>query len=286
LFHNINIMENTPRLVNRLKVFVSFVAIFLSVQCASGTLVYAQHSDFNTDPQLNAKALQRISEHVYAISGFPNIGIIIGEQASLVIDTGLGPRNGALIAKEVNRLAKTSKLYLATTHFHPEHAAGEAGFPAGTILIRSNTQQQELEDDRGRSIARFAQNPSYAPYLQGVSFRVPDILFDKEYRLDLGGVHVRMLWLGPAHTRGDEEFFVEEDRALFTGDLAMNNLHPRNYAQGSSWDNWIAILDELAALHPIYVLPDHGGFGDATLISKQRAYLAGLLATESGNNTR
>lgn len=254
--------------------------------CTSGTPVYAQQSDFNTDPQLNPKALQRISEHVYAISGFPNIGIIIGEEASLVIDTGLGPRNGALIAKEVKRLAKTSKLYLATTHFHPEHAAGEAGFPAGTILIRSNTQQQELEDDRGRSIARFAQNPSYAPYLQRVSFRVPDILFDKEYRVDLGGVHVHMLWLGPAHTRGDEEFFVEEDRALFTGDLAMNNLHPRNYAQGSSWENWIAILDELAALHPIYVLPDHGGFGDATLISKQRAYLAGLLATESANNPR
>jgi glyoxylase-like metal-dependent hydrolase (beta-lactamase superfamily II) len=257
-----------------------------SLCCASGTPVYAHQTDFNTDPQLNAKALQRISKHVYAISGFPNIGIVIGEQASLVIDTGWGPRNGALIAKEVDKLAKTSKLYLATTHFHPEHAAGEAGFPAGTILIRSNTQQQELEEDRGRSIARFAQNPGYAPYLHGISFRLPDILFDKEYRVDLGGVHVHLLWLGPAHTRGDQEFFVEEDRALFTGDLAMNNIHPRNYVQGSSWENWIAILDELAALHPIYVLPDHGAFGDATLISKQRAYLAGLLATESSNNRR
>jgi hypothetical protein len=53
-----------------------------------------------------------------------------------------------------------------------------------------------------------------------------------------------------------------------------------------SWENWIAILDELAALHPLYVLPDHGAFGDATLISKQRAYLAGLLAAEPSNNPR
>jgi glyoxylase-like metal-dependent hydrolase (beta-lactamase superfamily II) len=262
------------------------VCLLFHLCCAGAAPLVAQQSEFNTDPELNAAALQRISEHVYAIGGFPNIGIVIGEQASLVIDTGLGPRNGALIAKEAGRLARSSKLYLATTHFHPEHAAGEAGFPPGTILIRSVTQQQELEEDGGGSIARFAQNPAYAPYLQGIRFRRPHIVFDKEYRLDLGGVHVRMLWLGPAHTRGDQEFFVEEDRALFTGDLAMKDIRPRNFAQGSSWETWIAILDELAALHPIHVLPDHGAFGDATLISKQRAYLAKNLAAEQGKNAR
>ena len=34
---------------------------------------------------------------------------------------------------------------LTTTHFHPEHAGGEAGFPAGTILIRNAVQQREME---------------------------------------------------------------------------------------------------------------------------------------------
>jgi len=238
-------------------------------------------ADFDTEPQLRASAVQRISEHVYAISGFPNIGIVVGARASLVIDTGLGPRNGALVAAEVQKLANASTLYLATTHFHPEHAAGEAGFPPGTILIRSQTQQRELEEDRGESVARFARNPDYAPYLLGVRFRAPDVLFDKEYDLDLGGVHVRMMWLGPAHTRGDQEFFVDEDRVLFTGDLAMNNIHPRNYVQGSSWETWIAILDKLAALQPLHVLPDHGAFGDARLISEQRVYLSSLLPTGS-----
>ena len=243
-------------------------------------------ADFDTEPQLAANAMQRISEHVYAISGFPNVGIVIGDRASLVIDTGLGPRNGALVAAVAQSLAKAPKLYLATTHFHPEHAAGEAGFPPGTILIRSKTQQRELEEDRGESVARFARNPDYAPYLHGVSFRAPDVLFDKEYDLDLGGVHVRMMWLGPAHTRGDQEFFVEEDRVLFTGDLAMNNIHPRNYAQGSSWETWMAILDKLAALQPLHVLPDHGAFGDARLISEQRIYLSSLLPTGSSQKQR
>ena len=60
--------------------------------------------------------------------------------------------------------------------------------------------------------------------LNGVPYPTPDILFDREYRIDLGGVHARLFWRGPAamHTRGDTMIFVEEDRVLFTGDVVMS----------------------------------------------------------------
>src|ERR1700746_1388871 len=87
----------------------------------------------------------KVSEHVWVIMGFPNIGIVVGGNATLVVDTGLGPRNGATIAKVAARLARRNTLYLTTTHSHPEHAAGEPGFPAGTVLIRDKVQQQEME---------------------------------------------------------------------------------------------------------------------------------------------
>src|SRR5215468_9370970 len=83
----------------------------------------------------------KVSEHVWAIMGWPNIGIVMGPNATLVVDTGLGPRNGATIAKVAKKLAPGNKLYLTTTHFHPEHAAGEPGFPAGTVLVRDKVQQ-------------------------------------------------------------------------------------------------------------------------------------------------
>jgi len=88
----------------------------------------------------------RISDHVWAIMGFPNIAIIVGSRATLVVDTGMGPKNGATIARVAAKVAPgNTKLFLTTTHFHPEHAAGEPGFPAGTILIRNTVQQQEME---------------------------------------------------------------------------------------------------------------------------------------------
>src|SRR5262245_55229587 len=119
-----------------------------------GALAIAQNN-----PLLPEGNVTRVSEHVYAIVGWPNVGIIVGDRATLVVDTGLGPRNGATVAREAQKLSKGGRLYLTTTHFHPEHAGGDAGFPAGTILIRPFVQQDEmlargnefLEMFRGRS---------------------------------------------------------------------------------------------------------------------------------------
>ena len=52
--------------------------------------------------------------------------------------------------------------------------------------------------------------------------RKADILFDREYTLDLGGVQVRFLVVGPTHTKGDTGLFVEGDNVLFAGDVVMN----------------------------------------------------------------
>src|SRR3977135_3001090 len=88
----------------------------------------------------------KVSDHVWAIMGWPNIAIVVGNRATLVVDTGLGPRNGATIARVTAKLAPgNQQLFLTPAHCHPEHAGGEAGFPSGTILIRNTVQQREME---------------------------------------------------------------------------------------------------------------------------------------------
>ena len=95
---------------------------------------------------LSADTLTQLSPHVWMIKGSPNIGIVVGKTATLVVDDGLGTKNGAMIAETAQRLSpKGAKLYLTTTHYHAEHATGDGGFPAGTILIRPRVQQAELE---------------------------------------------------------------------------------------------------------------------------------------------
>src|SRR6266478_6826355 len=108
------------------------LSTFLTLAALAATSASAQMSQ-----PMVAENTTKISDHVWAIMGFPNIAIVVGSRATLVVDTGLGPKNGATIARVAAKLApNNTRLFLTTTHFHPEHAGGEPGFPANTILIR------------------------------------------------------------------------------------------------------------------------------------------------------
>ena len=219
----------------------------------------------------------RVSDHVYVIMGWPNVAIVTGSRATLVVDTGLGPRNGSTVARVVNKLSPGTKLFLTTTHFHPEHAGGEPGFPPNTILIRDAVQQEEMEQHGAEMIDAFSKRSAQnAELLAGVKLRAPDVLFDSEAKLDLGGVTARLMWLGAGHTRGDELIFVEPDSALISGDIVENKLVPGIPGTGGSVKSWLAILDKLAPLKPRYVVPDHGELGDGSLIEKERAFMTDL----------
>jgi glyoxylase-like metal-dependent hydrolase (beta-lactamase superfamily II) len=228
---------------------------------------------------LPENSVTRVSEHVYAIVGFPNIGIVVGERATLVVDTGLGPRNGAIVVKQAEKLSKTPILYLTTTHFHPEHAMGEQAFPPRTIIVRPAVQQDEMNKHATELMDLFRGfSAESKELLADVKMRPPDIVFDKEIKLDLGGVTARLFWWGPAHTLGDEMIFVEGDSVLIAGDIVQDKIVPNMPNADASVKNWLAILDQLEPLHPRLIVPDHGALGDGTLIAKERAFLLDLQA--------
>jgi glyoxylase-like metal-dependent hydrolase (beta-lactamase superfamily II) len=226
---------------------------------------------------LPENSVTRVSEHVYAIVGFPNIGIVVGERATLVVDTGLGARNGAIVLKQAEKLGKTPILYLTTTHFHPEHAMGEQAFPQRTVIIRPAVQQDEMNKHATELMDLFRGFSAQSKeLLQDVKLRPPDIAFDQEIKLDLGGVAARLFWWGPAHTQGDELIFVEQDSVLIPGDIVQDKIVPNMPNADASVKNWLAILDRLEPLQPRLVLPDHGALGDGSLIAKERAFLLEL----------
>lgn len=217
----------------------------------------------------------QVSDHVHAIVGFPNIAIVVGAKATLVIDTGLGPRNGAIITRVAQKLAKGPILYLATTHFHPEHSGGEGGFPPQTILIRNRVQQEEMRANGQMMLDRFSgRSEEWKQLLAGVKPREPDVLFDREATLDLGGVTATLTWFTGGHTRGDMMTFVEPDKTLISGDIVESKLVPTMLEGTSSVKGWLAILDEVEKLQPPFVVPDHGDLGDGSLVGKEKAFIS------------
>ncbi len=240
------------------------------------------HNQSQPVPLVQENKTIKVSEHVYAIPDgrvnlVPNIGIIVGSRATLIVDAGMGPKNGETVLRELAKVNKNAQLYFTTTHFHPEHVTGGQAFPASTIVIRDKAQQEEVDRKQPEFIGNFSRRTSeMKALLQDVKPRPPDIVFDREAKLDLGGVTVRLLWLGPAHTRGDEYILVQEDGVLFTGDAVINRFFPIFPDADASGKNWLSILDKLDALHPHIIVPGHGEVGEASLIGTERTYLMGV----------
>jgi len=225
----------------------------------------------------------RLGDHTYAIpdqsmTGVPNVGIVIGERASLVIDSGMGKLNGEIIMLELTKLSDNTEIYLATTHYHPEHTTGLSAFPASAKYINSNIQQGEYEENVDRVIGIFSgRSELNKSLLSDVEHRTVDITFDREYSLDLGGVTVDFVVVGPTHTKGDTAFFVNQDQVLFAGDVVMTSSFV-SANQGSSLTAWYAALDLLDTMQPQVIVPAHGDIGDGSHIATLRGILQTIQA--------
>jgi glyoxylase-like metal-dependent hydrolase (beta-lactamase superfamily II) len=251
-----------------------------SIAALAALLMLAQPLAAQTpaDPIVKTEGLRQVSPHVYIIPDnsvplVPNVGFVIGERGILVIDTGLGPRNGSAVLEVAKDLGGSRALYLVTTHFHPEHDLGAQVFPESTTLIRSNDEAKDIAEFGLQLAQVFARRSAInAELLKDADFRKANVTFDRDYALDLGGVKVQLIAMGANHTRGDTAIWVESDRVLFSGDVAMR-AQPAFASPYSTIRQWLLSLDKLEVLKPAVIVPSHGPTGDAAFISGYRNYL-------------
>lgn len=211
----------------------------------------------------------------------PNIGVVVGERRALVVDTGMGPRNGAAVREHAERLAGGRPLTLTITHFHPEHGYGAQAF-ADAEIVYNRTQRDELREKGQPYLEMFRTfGDDVAAQLEGVELVEPDSVYDDETEIDLGGRVAQLKTWGLAHTRSDQVVFLPAERVLFTGDLVESRCFaifpwfPPDDVDVNG-DRWIAVLERLEALEPAVVVPGHGELGDASVVATAREYLRQL----------
>jgi glyoxylase-like metal-dependent hydrolase (beta-lactamase superfamily II) len=230
-------------------------------------------------PLVASGTTREIAEHVYVIPDqrinvIPNIGIIVGRDGVLVVDTGMGPRNAETVLNEVKKITSKPVAYLTITHFHPEHGMGAQAFPASTIVIYPTAQKIELLEKGPAMMKEFSGvSPEIADLLRPVKLRMPNVTFSEEAEVDLGDFPVRLLHWGSAHTRGDNFVFLPKQRIVFGGDVVINRFFPIMADSDSSGANWIQTLERLEKLDPAIVVPGHGEVGNVALIESMREYL-------------
>lgn len=93
---------------------------------------------------------------------------------------------------------------------------------------------------------------------EGTSIVAPDETFTDRYDASMGGVTIEVLYLGPAHSPGDTQVWLPDDRTLIAGDIAFHErmLPLFNDTCTSCWiETWDNALVPLGAK---VVIPGHG----------------------------
>jgi glyoxylase-like metal-dependent hydrolase (beta-lactamase superfamily II) len=222
---------------------------------------------------------RKLSPHVYAIpanarGGVPNVGIVVGSRAVLVIESGLGRPSGQVILDETRKVAGDRRIYVIATHSHPEHIGGEQAFPPSAVILRPSGQQVEVDSPKGKRLieAFRGMSPDNAVLLKDFAYRQADILLSGPVTtLDLGGVTVDIIDAAPAHTDGDTAFLVRGDGVLFTGDVVQQNFPPVLGGEHSTTASWLAQIEKLEKLPATIIVPSHTAITDRQAFADMRA---------------
>jgi len=66
---------------------------------------------------------------------------------------------------------------------------------------------------------------------QGTVAQGPTMTFEDSYTIDLGDMHIEVLHLGPAHSPGDIQVWLPEQRFVIAGDIAFHERMPPIFAE-------------------------------------------------------
>ena len=188
-----------------------------------------------------------------------NSAFLVTDEGVLVIDSRIHPRLGDELIAHIRKVTDKPIKWLITTHFHGDHHFGNSAFKAaGATLVAHKETARLMQHLQPKEIARRSAGLKKAGFDPAeVKLVLPDVTFDSEMTIRLGGREVRLMYLGPAQQEGDTFIHIPHAKVLFTTGAFARRSMP-NMIFTTSIDNWIKVLETLAVMPDVeHVLPGH-----------------------------
>ena len=212
-------------------------------------------------------SLRQIADGVFAFQGVDqlmhpgnrgaicNLGVVVGEDAVAVIDSGGSLVEARAFIDAIARITARPIRYLINTHVHPDHIFGNAAFRAlGPTIVGHRNLPAALEA-RGEYYLRNYRHQLGDELMNGIEVVPPTLLAEDTLDLDLGGQVLQLKAWEAAHTDNDVTVFDPASSTLFAGDLVFLGHLP---TLDGSLLGWLRQLDALAGIEAVRVVPGHG----------------------------
>jgi glyoxylase-like metal-dependent hydrolase (beta-lactamase superfamily II) len=195
--------------------------------------------------------------YAYTAEGDPNSGVIVGDDAVMVVDAQATPVMAQRVIERIRSVTDKPIRYVLLTHYHAVRVLGASAY-AGAEIICSDTAR-DMIGERGRQdmdseIGRFPRLFRAVESIPGLTW--PTITFERRMSVWLGKREVRIMHLGRAHTAGDVVAWVPDARVAFSGDLV--EYRSACYCGDAHFKDWPATLDCLGALDAQALVPGRG----------------------------
>jgi len=232
--------------------------------------------------------LKQIAPDVYACLqedtglGRSNSGLV-NRAGGMVIDTFWDLPHTRAMIEQYARVWQAPARRVVNTHHNGDHCWGNQLFPQAEIIghrlcAQFFTREQPAMMQGVRNAAG-SSDPGVASFaaklaewdFSGIELRPPTTLVDDALTLNLDGLEVRLIYVGPAHTAGDVIVHLHAARVLFTGDILFRLCTPIGWE--GTFDNWCAALDRIVALGPDVIVPGHGPLCGVEGPREMKAYL-------------
>lgn len=211
------------------------------------------------DVEAKKVSFDKLSDHAYAYTaeGDPNTGIVVGDDAIMVIDTQATPVMAQDVIRHIRRVSDKPIRYIVLSHYHAVRVLGASGYAAEHVIASRDTYDlivERGEADMKSEIERFPRLFQAVESVPGLTW--PTLVFEKRMTLWLGKLQVEIMQLGRGHTKGDTVVWLPQERILFSGDLVEYQTTP--YTGDAYLGDWPATLDAIAALRPAKLVPGRG----------------------------
>ena len=204
-------------------------------------------------------SFDQIGAGLYACTaeGDPNSGIIVGDDAVMVIDAQPTPAMANELIARVAKVTDKPIKYVLLTHYHAVRTLGASAYQGAEILASDVTRgliAERGKQDMEFEIARFPRLFRAAESIPGLTW--PTVTFPDQISVWLGRREVRIMHVGRGHTAGDAIAVVPDAGVVFAGDLV--EYKTACYCGDAHFTDWLATLDHLAEMQPVALVPGRG----------------------------
>ena len=236
------------------------------------------------------KGLQEVGDGLYAYLqpdggwGWSNAGLVADGEGTLLVDTLYDLTLTEQMLRAMRRAVPAAQRIdtLVNTHANGDHCYGNQ-LVAGARIVASERTAAEMSDLPPAAMAALIEQAPAMGELgsffldcfgafdfDGIELAPPQETFTGELSIRVGERELRLIEVGPAHTRGDTLVHAPAQRVLFTGDILFSEAHPIAWAGPVS--NWIAACDRILAMDVEVIVPGHGPLTGPDAVRELKAY--------------